>query len=321
MELMILKTVNDNIKEAFVKLEDNNTVTVGFVGKKGRYLFVEDDLYEFDSRPIIRFKKSTLPKNCGIFLIEDDKAYTACYSGDLGQIKSKLNQAKGYTVLDRKENKEVPDPKATSTKESASVKKNTPMTEDLTAESDTFFTKNTLDNDACTSEENAIKNALVTNTYTAEEASSVAEKEVEPDASLEFEPDEEDNKEESEYKSNVLPEDFLAPQKKAPESFWDCNEDKFNGLFSNYPENENLTGLIPGSKWVDIEDEGYVFGVIYDENNSPMYICYGFPLPWDEEPPERLEGYCQWIPVNCTRPHDDGYWVIYINAKTGERIK
>jgi hypothetical protein len=128
---------------------------------------------------------------------------------------------------------------------------------------------------------------------------------------------------EPEYKNTgyVLPEDFLAPPEKTPESFWDCNEDKFNGLFEKYSENENLTTLIPGSKWVDVNEEGYVFGVIYDENNSPMYICYGFPLPWGEEPPEKLEGYCQWIPVDCTSPHDDGYWVIYINAKTGERIR
>ena len=107
--------------------------------------------------------------------------------------------------------------------------------------------------------------------------------------------------------------------KTPPESFWDCNESAFTELFNSNPENIILSELIPGSKWVDVDD--YVLGVIYDEADLPLYICYGFPLPWSENPPEKLEGYCQWIPVDFQKPHDNGFWVIYINAQTGERVK
>ncbi len=265
MELMILKNVSDNMKEAFVKLEDNCRLTVGFVGEKGRYAFVSDCFYEFSHRPVLYIEGNTLPRDCGIFLIEDDKAYTMCFSGDLNQVKNRL---KNYTVFDEKANVKIKAPNS----------------------------------------ENTHENELL-------EPNSIVEMPVETNDL--------DEKAEPEYKSTgyVLPDDFLAPPEKTPESFWDCNEEKFNELFKNNPENKNLTGLIPGSKWVNVEADGYVLGIIYDENNLPMYICYGFPLPWGEEPPEKLEGYCQWIPIDCTRPHDDGYWVIYINAKTGERIK
>lgn len=118
----------------------------------------------------------------------------------------------------------------------------------------------------------------------------------------------------------TLPEDFLAPPETTPETFWDCNKVSFDELFSKNPENTVLSSLIPGSKWVDVTEDNYVLGVISDEDDSPLYICYGFPLPWSEEPPEKLEGYCQWIPRDFSSPHDDGYWVIYINAKTGERV-
>ena len=106
-----------------------------------------------------------------------------------------------------------------------------------------------------------------------------------------------------------------------PDSFFDCNKQTYEDIFKNYDENVELSQLIPGSKWANVTDENYVFGIIYDEDNIPLYLCYGFPLPWCETPPEKLEGYCQWIPVDFLSPHDDGYWVIYINAKTGERVR
>ncbi len=113
----------------------------------------------------------------------------------------------------------------------------------------------------------------------------------------------------------------LSETEKAPDNFWECNEISFNEIFNSNPENTVLNELIPGSKWVTITDDNYVFGVIYDENQLPLYLCYGFPLPWSETPPEKLEGYCQWIPVDFQKPHDDGFWVIYINAQTGERVR
>ena len=133
----------------------------------------------------------------------------------------------------------------------------------------------------------------------------------------------EPEQEEPEYKETgyVLPEEFIAPPKETPNTFFDCNKEKFNEILYNNPPNEELRMLIPESKWVDVKEENYTFGIIYDENASPLYICYGFNLGWSEEPPQNLEGYCQWIPLDCNDPHGDGLWVIYINALTGERLK
>ncbi len=106
-----------------------------------------------------------------------------------------------------------------------------------------------------------------------------------------------------------------------PDTFWDCNKSSYEELFKNNPENLALSELIPGSRWVNVTEDDYVFGIIYDEDSLPLYLCYAFPLPWSDTPPEKLEGYCQWIPLDFTSPHDNGYWVIYVNAKTGERVK
>ena len=113
----------------------------------------------------------------------------------------------------------------------------------------------------------------------------------------------------------------FAQPAKIPETFWDVNEKDFNRLFESSPEDAYMNSLIPGSKWVRRDEENYVLGIIYDEYSQPLYLCYGFMLPWSEEPPEKLEGYSQWIPKDCAHPHDDGYWVVYINAKTGERVR
>ena len=130
-----------------------------------------------------------------------------------------------------------------------------------------------------------------------------------------------EKQEEPAYKETdyELPKEFLQPSGETPETYWECNEKRFLEEFENNPENQLLGALIPGSKWVSCPE--YVLGIIYDEDNQPMYICYGFSLPWSEEPPEKLEGYCQWIPTDCARPKEEGFWVIYINAKTGERVK
>lgn len=116
-------------------------------------------------------------------------------------------------------------------------------------------------------------------------------------------------------------EEILTQRIEVSDSFWDCNKESYLEILDKNPENQILNQLIPGSRWVNVIEDNYAFGVIYDENDIPMYLCYGFSLPWSETPPEKLEGYCQWIPLDFLMPHEEGYWVIYINANTGERVK
>ncbi len=118
----------------------------------------------------------------------------------------------------------------------------------------------------------------------------------------------------------TVPDDFLPAIDQAPETFWDCNKEKFTSYLEDNPINESLGAIIPGSRWADISEENYTFGVIYDDNGLPLYIAYGFRLGYSDQPPESLDGYSQWIPTDTNDPHGDGFWVIYINAVTGERI-
>ena len=60
----------------------------------------------------------------------------------------------------------------------------------------------------------------------------------------------------------------------------------------------------------------YVLGLIYDGFDL-KYICYGVPGEY-ENAPKHL-GECQWLPLNPASP-SDGYWVIYQDAATGDRV-
>ena len=113
----------------------------------------------------------------------------------------------------------------------------------------------------------------------------------------------------------------LLSKSDAPETYWQCNAQAFLEKLASGVEEKELSLLIPGSHWSKPSDEDYIMGVIFDENDEPMYLCYGFENIWSQNPPKDFEGYSQWIPKNFAEPHEEGYWVIYINAVTGERVK
>ena len=92
--------------------------------------------------------------------------------------------------------------------------------------------------------------------------------------------------------------------------------------FSAFPEERDLTNMIPDSKWVRIpfdENKYYVVGVLY-EKGSPRYLCYGVPGKYGKRP-EELERFCTFIPSSPFCLKNDGYWVLYQDAKTGICIK
>lgn len=113
----------------------------------------------------------------------------------------------------------------------------------------------------------------------------------------------------------------LLDKTNEPSTYWQCNAKAFLQKFETGKEEKELSVLIPGSRWCKPNDEEYIMGIIFDENEEPMYLCYGFENLWSEEPPEELDGYSQWIPKSFAEPHEEGYWVIYVNAVTGERVK
>ena len=114
------------------------------------------------------------------------------------------------------------------------------------------------------------------------------------------------------------------PSQNKKGAFYEEVKNQIGELFTNYPEEDFLTQIIPHSKWVrvDYEKNGhyYVVGLIYDEGIL-KYICYGMPGMWEEKPPKEMEGVCQWLPLDNQKPNDFGYWLSYQDADTGENIE
>ena len=156
------------------------------------------------------------------------------------------------------------------------------------------------------------KDVLLTKTTILEKEESTKEPEAEQELTIE----------QNEEKTLIDAEfTALLSENDEPQTFWQCNAKTFLEKLAAGEKEEELSSLIPGSRWSKPENEEYVMGVIFDENEDPMYLCYGFENVWSETPPEDFEGYSQWIPKNFADPHAEGYWVIYINALTGERVK
>lgn len=128
------------------------------------------------------------------------------------------------------------------------------------------------------------------------------------------------DEEESEEEKPKPQQPFL--EKKG--MFYEEVKKQISDLFTNYPEEEFLTQIIPHSKWVrvDYEKNGhyYVVGLIYEEGLL-RYICYGLPGVFAETPPKEMETYSQWLPLDKDKPEEFGYWISYQDADTGESME
>lgn len=105
--------------------------------------------------------------------------------------------------------------------------------------------------------------------------------------------------------------------------FYDMISDQLQELFQNYPKETNLCKLIDNSNWIKIDtgidNKNHVIGII-THNNDIKYICYGVPSTYSTTPPTEMRGYCQWLPIDTQDPYNNGYWVMYQDADTGENI-
>ena len=281
---LIVLNSNENFGgEGFFKFENgyrNMMVCFQKISRGGRYMWAAADTAlvcgEFPPGKTVVSVRSALrgkPKKCGIFFIEDGKAYPVLAWGA---------QKEFLVEFCRQNQLEVGDIPSAST---AAVEE--PLVDSAAA-------------------------------VPAEPVSEPAE----PVSAVEIAPTEEPAPAAAQESESEAAEVFAVPRQE-PNTYWDCNEASFLKMLEENPEEEEMNLLIPGSRWVRIREDGveYIRGIIYDEDGTPMYLCYGFPEPWSENPPENLEGYSQWIPLDCAHPHDQGYWVIYINAKTGERVR
>ena len=121
---------------------------------------------------------------------------------------------------------------------------------------------------------------------------------------------------------NEMREKSLNPSNKE-HKFYSMIAEQLEELFDKYPRETNLENLVENSRWVKINyednDRYYVVGIIY-LNNDIKYICYGVPGTYYSEPPRELKDYSQWLPTDLKNPYDNGYWVMYQDADTGENV-
>ncbi|WIF95951.1 hypothetical protein [Caminicella sporogenes] len=65
----------------------------------------------------------------------------------------------------------------------------------------------------------------------------------------------------------------------------------------------------------------YIFGICYDNCNEPKYYVYGIPgrYMFKEQPFRGITGFVYWHPLEDKKAEkgDYGYWLLYIDAKTG----
>lgn len=144
---------------------------------------------------------------------------------------------------------------------------------------------------------------------------------VEQEIDNEEELDESDEVEDDELEKDIFQEENKKLNNLEGNQFFELISEQIDDLFENYPRVDELEELLPNSKWVkiDFENDGneYVLGLIYDQFDL-KYICYGVPGEFNSVPPKQL-GECQWLPLNPKEP-GDGYWVIYQDASTGEKV-
>ncbi len=122
-------------------------------------------------------------------------------------------------------------------------------------------------------------------------------------------------------KTDVAASERALKESAAPKlNFYERNKQKLDALIEDNPREESIEKLLPASKFVRISiedsDKYYCVGLI----GKPDYICYAVPSRYTPQPPEELDGYCQWLPLDEKEPTKDGYWLIYQDAVTGDSI-
>ena len=117
--------------------------------------------------------------------------------------------------------------------------------------------------------------------------------------------------EEKEVKDNI------GREEKQTGRFFDKIKEKMDKLFADNEKDDELTALIPDSRWVRVrtEDEWYVVGVVGD---PAEFICYGIPGDDKSDPPSEDAGCRQWLEIE---KGGRGYWMMYQSAESGETLQ
>ncbi len=93
-----------------------------------------------------------------------------------------------------------------------------------------------------------------------------------------------------------------------------------NNMYSYYPHMNYMTGC-PDLMY---KYQHYIFGKKCDGNEKPVYYLYGIPGRYlaSEQPYDGMTGFVYWHPIEDRTPQkgDYGYWILHVDAKTGNII-
>ena len=105
--------------------------------------------------------------------------------------------------------------------------------------------------------------------------------------------------------------------------YYEKVKSKLSKLLAQNEKEENLCTIIPESEFVKIfydNDKYYCVGLV-KENGTPVYICYGVPLNYSDNPPEEFAGLSKWIPIETNNPRGKGYYMMFQTVSDGNYIK
>ncbi len=110
------------------------------------------------------------------------------------------------------------------------------------------------------------------------------------------------------------------------DNFFEMIKPQIDVLFEQNERFSKLEEKIEGTQWVkvnlsDAENDHYILGKIFD-GDVLTHIAYGiYAKSQNEKPPEGLEKFCQFMPLNPQDENGEGYFVMYQDALTGENVE
>ena len=108
-------------------------------------------------------------------------------------------------------------------------------------------------------------------------------------------------------------------------NFLEMIKPQLDVLFEQNEHFKELEEKLPETEWVKVVCDGeegghYVLGKLYD-GEVLTHIAYGtFAENSSQKPPEGLEMFCQFLPLDAEKPNSSGYYVMYQDAITGENV-
>lgn len=109
------------------------------------------------------------------------------------------------------------------------------------------------------------------------------------------------------------------------DNFLEMIKPQLDVLFTQNSHYVELEEKLPGTEWVKVMFDGdgsdhYILGKLFD-GDIVTHIAYGiFAENKEQKPPQGLEQYCQFLPLDPENENSQGYYVMYQDALTGDNI-